>query len=275
MPVTLVSSVALAMPKSQTFYAPRASQEHVARLQVAVHDAERAAVRRLGVVGRAQRARHVPRDPDRDRGRHGEAQAEHAADQLGQRAAVAVLHRHPDDAVLLVHALDLHHVRVAEPAAEPRFPQQRVGAQQLPVAVAHRHQLQGELPPELARALALCEPHIGESAATQGPEEAERTDLLVGAPVHARAPSYEGAAAARGSVPLRRRFRRAALRDRAPTRRARRHRGATRPHRQGATPPAFGRRARASRGRARLVRGPPSRTSPAAPPTGRRRRPPP
>ncbi len=97
-----------AMPKSVSFTCQLAVDEDVGRLHVAVQDA--------GSVGGHERVRHLQEQGSGDVG----GERAPVADDLGQRAAVDVLHHQPVGVGLAVDdgIEDGHHVRVVELGTE-------------------------------------------------------------------------------------------------------------------------------------------------------------
>jgi hypothetical protein len=114
---------------------PARREQHVLRAHVAVHDAQRRAVRPHGLVRGVQPRGHLARDVHRERRRQPPPAPREPAEQLRERHARDVLHRQEVHARHLAELLDVHDVRVVHLRREQRLLDEH----------AHQHRVLGEL----------------------------------------------------------------------------------------------------------------------------------
>ena len=166
-------SAARAMPKSVSFTAPRAVDEHVAGRHVAVHERERAALVVARAVRVLERAEDGEDDVEADVERDVLAARRGGADEARAGRPVDVLHRHVELAVLLAEVEHLDDVRVAEARADARLVDEH--GDEVRVARELREDaLDGDDLLEAVRAAAAREIHLRHPARRDPPEQLVR-----------------------------------------------------------------------------------------------------
>ncbi len=157
---TRLSPKTRATPKSSTFTAPRSAEEHVRRLEIAVHH-----VRRVGV---GEGTRDLDRDPDCLM--HGERTA---TEPLAEILALEQLEDEIRTAVRPARVVERDDVRMRELRGRLRLAEEPLVAAARPDARAGAERLERDEPPELAIARLV---HHPEAAATDLAEKLEPAD---------------------------------------------------------------------------------------------------